>query len=414
MKILEIAGSGTIGTQEMGPVSNVIYQLSTKFVEFGHDVTVVDAKTNFNRSHLSSKLKLVEVDVFSRAYLKPLIEVKGRLSKPLNYVQKLVKTWFNEWLFIRNMLQVVKLDAYDIIHVHERKPAWILQKIYRKDIVYTIHTPGSWCNSFQSKRNITKVIDKISLVTGFHEVKIIKEAKLAVSLGAYINEALPDANIKCIPNGINPTKWVRQDRKASLATIGLNKDDFTLLFVGRVLQPKGIHLIIKAIQTLSKEIKNLKVLIVGSLGVSHNQRDQKSNYAKQMITKAQGLPIQFEGFVNNKTEAFKAYLSAADLLIVPSLFDNQPTVILEALTMGLPIIGSNVGGIPDMVTDEVGSLFEPNNAKDLSRQIKHCYEDTALLSRLKNNARSYIKANYTWKKSAQSHIIAFTEMKNRV
>ena len=51
MKILEVAGSGTIGTNDMGPVSNVIFQLSNQFCELGHDVTIADAKTTAHREH---------------------------------------------------------------------------------------------------------------------------------------------------------------------------------------------------------------------------------------------------------------------------------------------------------------------------------------------------------------------------
>jgi glycosyltransferase involved in cell wall biosynthesis len=120
--------------------------------------------------------------------------------------------------------------------------------------------------------------------------------------------------------------------------------------------------------------------------------------------------VDFKGFVSNQPQEFQAYLSAADLFVIPSLFEPQGVVVLEALSMGLPVVASETGGIPHMVTENVGSLFEPGNYYELAKQIKYFYNDRDKLESMRRHCRPHIEKNFTWRLCAEQHIKAFKEI----
>jgi glycosyltransferase involved in cell wall biosynthesis len=77
-------------------------------------------------------------------------------------------------------------------------------------------------------------------------------------------------------------------------------------------------------------------------------------------------------------------MAGLDVLVVPSRwYENSPNVILEAQAFNVPIVATGLGGMAELVRDEIdGLLFELNNAQDLARQLQRTFEDRELLSRL--------------------------------
>jgi len=139
------------------------------------------------------------------------------------------------------------------------------------------------------------------------------------------------------------------------------KFKINFVYIGQVEEHKGILFLIKAISELRN--MNYKLLIAGS---------------GSKLERAKGLArdnnrIEFLGWQDR--DKIKALLQAADYLIVPSLcYENSPTVIFESLQAGVPVIASNLGGIPELVHDGVnGHLFEAGNKIDLVRILQNCY-----------------------------------------
>ncbi len=132
-------------------------------------------------------------------------------------------------------------------------------------------------------------------------------------------------------------------------------------FVGTLVWHKGAHILLDAIRLLPRQ--GLEVTIHGDLDVS-------PDYSKSLREKAAGLPVVFAGEFE-ETEKQDVY-SEIDLLIVPSLWmENSPLVIHEAFQAGIPVLGSAIGGIPDLVTDGVtGRLFAPGSPEGLATAIR--------------------------------------------
>lgn len=409
MKILEISGSGSVGTDSMGPVTNVIFQLSLKFRELGHEVIIADVNNGKERSFLPSDIKLIKTDAISRSMLVAPAVKRSFINRVKVFFDHTRKTWKNEAKFIEDIEAQVDLNSFDIIHVHQWRPAYLLQKKY-KNCVYTIHTPNKLFGKFQNHSVFFKPYESLTKTLGIHEISVIKKSLFSVALGAYVKENLFNINnIKLIHNGINLDEWEGIDKSKAKKVLGYKESDRLILFVGAINQRKGVHVLLEAIKKINPDIKNLKVAVIGSLDGTFNDSGRMTPYARKIVEDAENLPVDIIGFVSNRSKKFRTYLSAADIFVVPSLFDNQPTVILEALAMGIPVVASEVGGIPDMVTEDVGVTFKVGSSSELAEKLSYLIGNPDILNKMKLRCRSYIEKHYTWSQSAEIYLNEFVK-----
>lgn len=410
MKIIEIAGSGDVGTKQMGPVTNVIFQLASKFCELGHEVYVADAQNENDRVHLPPGISLIQTDTQSRARLVlPPATKRSLLGRIISFVGDTSKTWKNEAKFVREIEAQVDITSFDICHVHEWRPAYLLQKKY-KNCIYTIHTPNKLFGEYLNSGALTKLYERLMRAIGFDEIEVIKKSLFSAALGTHIQRRLPDIhNIKLVPNGINLEEWVSVDRNSARKQLGYRESDFVILFAGSINRRKGVHLLLEAVRLLCSKYSNLKVVIIGSMGGTTSNPDQMTPYAQDILEKAKNLPVDMVGFVNNRSQEFRNYVGAADVFVLPALFDNQPTVILEALAMGTPVLASKVGGIPDMVSEKVGMTFDVGSSVDLAKKLSFLAENPEILMEMRSQCRSHVEKHYSWTEAAQNYLRAFSQ-----
>jgi glycosyltransferase involved in cell wall biosynthesis len=114
------------------------------------------------------------------------------------------------------------------------------------------------------------------------------------------------------------------------------------------------------------------------------------------------------GFISNRDARFRQYIASADLSVVPSRLEPQGLVVLESLAMGTPVVGSNTGGIPDMVTPDVGYVFPPADAVALAACIRDASENPQRLRGMYLSARARVQAGYSWDSIADRYLAAFS------
>jgi len=119
---------------------------------------------------------------------------------------------------------------------------------------------------------------------------------------------------------------------------------------------------------------------------------------KHIISQVKHYKIERNVIIVNKIENSKlqSYYNHTSLVIIPSLMpDNLPTVGIEALSVGRLIIGSNIGGIPEIIkNNETGFLVKPNNPTQLAICIKRLLEDDSLLTKMSKNSRIYAENTF--------------------
>lgn len=157
-------------------------------------------------------------------------------------------------------------------------------------------------------------------------------------------------------------------------------------FLGRLDHSKGSDILIKAFAEVVKSFPEAKLKIAGT-GSKENDLNQ--------LSKTLNLDnnIDFCGRIAN--EQVEQFLVNLNCLVVPSRIDNLPTVVLEAFSTATPVIGSNSGGIADMVVHEVnGFLFENENVAQLADTIKQMLGNREKRNRLAQGAKITFKEKF--------------------
>ncbi|RLB04931.1 MAG: hypothetical protein DRG83_03725 [Deltaproteobacteria bacterium] len=150
---------------------------------------------------------------------------------------------------------------------------------------------------------------------------------------------------------------------------------FRILFIGRLSKEKGVHILFEAASLLGKDGYRLQLDIVGS---GPDERNLKS-WLKALPA---DVLVKFWGYLPHG-EKFNHLIKQAEVFVLPSLSEGVPKVLLEVMAKGVPVVASEVGGIPDLIThNHNGLLVPPRNPQALAEAIKVLLDDNQLRSRI--------------------------------
>lgn len=154
-------------------------------------------------------------------------------------------------------------------------------------------------------------------------------------------------------------------------------------YIGTLIPSKGLHVLLEAFNGMNTEHAELR--IHGYYSSFHLGFEDYPETLKTLCTKNN---VYWGGKYDNAEVA--KLLSEIDVLVVPSIwYENSPLTIHEAFLAGVPVITANIGGMAELVNDEVNGLhFQVGNPEDLARQMQRVIEDPALISTLKPNGSS--------------------------
>ena len=224
-----------------------------------------------------------------------------------------------------------------------------------------------------------------------------KYAAHIVSLGGHLTKILKGqvsdhGKIVVLPNAVHPGNPLKRD---------FDKEKLQLLFVGRFAINKGINILMEAVQQLNKEgySNRLQFNLIGKGPLFERYRKE---YAFDNV--------HFMGFADDALLA-ESYRSN-DLFVFPTRFEGMPTVVLEAMASGMPIVVSDTGATAELVSSENGYLIEKNNVRALKWAIQRFYQ-LSPAERLKLSEASYAKVcrEFTWSKIAGMHLDLFDNFK---
>ena len=185
-----------------------------------------------------------------------------------------------------------------------------------------------------------------------------------------------------IHNGIESTSIAASGTKARLE----NHDVLVGVMVARIDGRKGHGTLIRGLHDLKNSGINIRVLVIGDGA----ERGKVEQHARALALNEKH--IQFLG----RRSDIDDLLSAADFFVLPSDIEGLPMAILEAMAHGLPIVASNVGGIPEIIDDErEGLLFPAGDATALALAIRRLASDPFLRRRLGDAARQRVSAQFS-------------------
>ena len=151
-------------------------------------------------------------------------------------------------------------------------------------------------------------------------------------------------------NGVDGEVFKPGDRESARARLGLQKPAKRVLFVGNLKPVKGLDDLIEAMRQIVVERRDAQLHIVGYGPLEQSLRQRVSDVSLQDN-------VRFEG--EKRPDEVALWMNACDVLCLPSLNEGVPNVVLEALSCGLPVVATNVGGIPEVVSSEVAGFLVP-------------------------------------------------------
>jgi len=199
---------------------------------------------------------------------------------------------------------------------------------------------------------------------GFWEKLAYRNSDFCIAASSAVKEYFQDMGVKnivVIPNGINLRRFEKLNRQEARNKLGLN-NEFAIITVARLERRKGLEFLIRALPELRFPFI---CLLVGD----GEERGNLENLSENLGVSDK---VKFLGQIDSKE--IPGYLAAADCFVLPSLEEGFGIVVLEAQAAGLPVIGTNIGGIKDIIKDgKTGLLVEPADPKELADAIARVY-----------------------------------------
>jgi glycosyltransferase involved in cell wall biosynthesis len=346
---------------ETGGVETHVEQISNYLIERGHSVTVHTSAVSVTRETLPETGELGDIKI------------------------KRYRPSFNRSFYMSRFKPAFYLG--DII-IMEGYPSltndYIVKKYYGK-FPMVIYIQGV----------VLPVTGTARRMKGLYDAMVgVKTLNLADRLIAMTDlekkwcegEGISTDKIEIIPNGIPKEAFKKYDGKAPKKKFGLNR---YLLFVGRMYQEKAPLHLVNALDILKDDFPDLGVIFAGP--------DQGEAAKVSALAKDKGLKdrVVYAGKVDEH-EKYEL-LAGCECLVLPSQFEAQGIVFIEAWTQKKPVIGTNVGGVPYIVkNNETGLLYDYGDIDALSGHIRTILEKPAEAKRLGENGFSEAGQNWRW------------------
>jgi len=206
-------------------------------------------------------------------------------------------------------------------------------------------------------------------------------------------------DINVVPLGVTsgalePHLDLRQQGRERL---GVAPSDLVVLYVGKVIPPKGVHLLIEAAKTLSTEGVRVSVVVVGDSDESYEQR------LMELAHGASGLDLHVLPSVEH--DLLPAWYAAADVGVWPR---QESKAVFEAMGAGLPVVVSSESGLADIVMPDRGLTYEAADVQSLTARLREL-TDTELRKRLGSAGQDFARRELSWTHSAQRYVAIYRE-----
>lgn len=183
----------------------------------------------------------------------------------------------------------------------------------------------------------------------------------------YCGYTFPREKIVWVPNIVDQDLFAPMDRDQACAEAGLDTQHRYLLYVGHLRAMKGVQDLVEVLPRLLSTHPGLRLIIVGS-----------GSYEDTLRKQVQDLDLVphvfFQGPVENRL--LKSFYNLCEALVLPSYTEGLPSVLLEGLACGAQIVGTTVGGVPDLLADGVGLVVEPGTPPALCQAVEQILSGT--------------------------------------
>lgn len=290
----------------------------------------------------------------------------------------------NELFSFWAVFQLIKKERPDILHLNSSKAGGIgafCGRILRvPKIIYTVHGwPFNENRSYLSKK-IIYILSWLTCALSHHAITISQENyNQGRKFWGQKNK------IELIYNSLKPIEFLtKTDARAHLnQTLNhpLSNEDLVIGTIAELHPNKNLATLIKA-----TDPRQAKLVIIG-------EGESRPQLSSLITTSSKETAIELAGFIFNASTLLKAF----DIFVLPSYKEGHPYVVLEAGQARLPVIGSDISGIRDIIKNNYnGSLFNPNRPNELKDKINYLLSHPEEKTKLGHNLEKTIKEKYTF------------------
>jgi glycosyltransferase involved in cell wall biosynthesis len=398
VKVLFIASSYPRSKDDAASV--FLRYLAEHLVDDGVDVHVLAPADRKGETVIESKVTVHRFQ-YCPAGLQKLAYGSGMLPN----LKRAPWLWFQVPFFLMAMayslLRLLATQRFDVIHAHWILPQGLVglaaARLFRVPLIVSVH--GT--DAFALRRRFARILKYMVVRCSTAWTANTASTAAAVVQGS----RLPQTRI--IPMGVDIALF-SSGNPAALRD-QLPEGELLILFVGRLIESKGCHDLLRAVSLLASNIRSRTTLWIIGDG------DQKLQLERAAQDSPIGEKVRFFGAVNQ--QRLPDFYAAADLMVMPSKLgssgeaEGQGIVVLEAFAARACVVATHIGGITSIVRDRVtGVLVEPDNPIALSSAIEELLNEPALRKRMRETAFSEVCERYSWIRTASEFNALYSEI----
>lgn len=386
MKILML--SWEYPPKMVGGLGRHVHALSVALAAQGHSVTVVTR----HGDHADGTPALVDEVVDGVRIVRvhedpPLVPFSELMAWTLAMNHGLT----------RAALRLVEEEAYDVIHCHD----WLVAHTGKtvKDVtglplVATIHATEAGRHQGWLPGPMNKAIHSVEWWLTFEARRVIACSEHMRWEVTRLFE-LPD-KVDVIPNGIDVSLWQPSKKAVKAARTKFAGTGPLMLFAGRLEYEKGVQTALRALPRLRRRHPGLKLVVAG-VGT-------QADMLRELVTELKiGKAVTFTGHL--ELEELAALIGAADVAVVPSIYEPFGLVALEAAAVGTPVVVAETGGLREFVEHgSTGLRFVAEDVPGLADAVTAVLRDEVLAHRIVHQAREVLGRDYTWAAVAEQTV----------
>jgi glycosyltransferase involved in cell wall biosynthesis len=329
----------------------------------------------------------------------------------------IVKSFLFAGFSLRKLNSIRDSVRVDITHANlPLVPNFAVPANFGKTLVSTVHS--TWKGEAEAIRGepYSRLNPNEKFMVSFNwflrifEEKMLERSNKIIAVSDFTRRELlqyykvNEDKIRVIHNGVDVNKFQpASDKRKAKDELGFNPDDIAILSVGRLYARKGLFTLIESMPAVVRRFPRAKFVISGK---------GQSNEMKKLVAHAQKLGVRdnivFTGYFPDKK--LPRLYQAADVFAFSTFYENLPFAVLEALSTGLPVVTTRVGGIPEMIEDgQNGFLVQPFNSRELSDRILYFLEHPTAASEMAVLARKIIEERFDWRFIVQKVLKVYEE-----
>jgi glycogen(starch) synthase len=375
----------------VGGLGRHVHALATALAAAGHDVAVVSRhEPGAPYDETRDGVRVVRVDRDP-----PLVPFEQWLAWAMSFEHPL----------LRAALQVCEDWRPDVVHAHD----WLVahaaagvKDVLGVPLVATVHATEAGRHQGWLPTEVNRAIHTV-------EWWLTYEARRVICCSAYMRWEvtrlfdLPPDKVDVVPNGIDAERW--RAPRAAVASARASYGGPLLCFIGRLEYEKGVQTLLRAMPRLRRRHPGVRLVVAGS----GTHEGELRTLARSLRL---GRSVAFAGQLGG--EELVTLGAAADVALVPSIYEPFGMVALEAAAAGTPLVVADAGALRELVEPGVTGLrFAAGDVAGLADAVSALLRDEVLARRLAQRARKLVERDYGWPriaaKTAQTYERAIRE-----